>query len=89
VNCLEVGDLASHNTGPLYRRIAGVLRVEIAAGELKAGSQLPTIAALAQRFQVASVTVREALRLLTEEGLIRSRRGSGTYVAQAGASRPR
>jgi hypothetical protein len=47
VNCLEVGDLASHNTGPLYRRIAGVLRVEIAAGELKAGSQLPTIAALA------------------------------------------
>jgi len=43
--------LPPHNTSPLYRRIAGVLRVEIAAGELKAGSQLPTIAALAQRFQ--------------------------------------
>lgn len=75
--------LAAHNTSPLYRRIAGVLRVEIAAGELKAGSQLPTIAALARRFQVAPVTVREALRLLTEEGLIRARRGSGTYVAEA------
>jgi DNA-binding GntR family transcriptional regulator len=74
---------AAHNKSPLYHSIAGVLRSLIASGELNVGAQLPTIAALAQRYQVAPVTVREAFRLLTQEGLIRARRGSGTFVNEA------
>lgn len=74
---------ATHNSTPLYHRIAGALRAEITGGELKGGSQLPTIAAMAKRYQVAPVTVREAFRLLTNEGLIRARRGSGTFVHEA------
>ena len=35
---------------------------------------------MAKRYNVAPVTVREAFRLLTQEGLIRARRGSGTFV---------
>ncbi len=71
---------AAHNKSPLYHSIAGALRSLIACGELKAGAQLPTIAAMAKRYNVAPVTVREAFRLLTQEGLIRARRGSGTFV---------
>jgi GntR family transcriptional regulator len=74
---------AAHNKSPLYHSIAGALRALIASGELKVGAQLPTIAAMAKRYEVAPVTVREALRLLTEEGLIRGRRGSGTFVNEA------
>jgi GntR family transcriptional regulator len=74
---------AAHDTTPLYHRIAGSLRSLIARGELKAGAQLPTIAAMAKRYDVAPVTVREAFRLLTDEGLIRARRGSGTFVSEA------
>ncbi|NBT56171.1 MAG: GntR family transcriptional regulator, partial [Betaproteobacteria bacterium] len=38
---------------------------------------------MAKRYNVAPVTVREAFRLLTQEGLIRARRGSGTFVNDA------
>ena len=65
---------------PLYHSIADALRSLIASGELNVGAQLPTIAALAKRYKVAPVTVRESFRLLTQEGLIRARRGSGTFV---------
>ena len=74
---------AAHNKSPLYHSIAGAVRSLIACGELKAGAQLPTIAAMAKRYNVAPVTVREAFRLLTQEGLIRGRRGSGTFVNEA------
>ena len=73
----------AHNNSPLYHSIAGALRSLIASGELKVGAQLPTIAAMAKRYKVAPVTVRESFRLLTQEGLIRARRGSGTFVNDA------
>ncbi|NKE47362.1 GntR family transcriptional regulator [Roseomonas frigidaquae] len=68
---------------PLYHRIAAVLRGEITSGRLGPGARLPTIASLAGSYAVAPVTVRQALGLLTEEGLVRARQGSGTFVTQA------
>jgi GntR family transcriptional regulator len=73
-------DPGTHDMSPLYHRIAGALRSEIATSQWPVGSKLPTIAAMASRYNVAPTTVREAFRLLTQEGLIRARRGSGTYV---------
>jgi len=80
VNSMSKLDTDPNDMTPLYCRIAGALRSEIASGELEVGTQLPTIAALAIRYKVAPVTVRESFRLLSEEGLIRGRRGSGTFV---------
>ncbi|WP_439594354.1 GntR family transcriptional regulator [Falsiroseomonas sp.] len=68
---------------PLYHRIAAVLRGEIAGGRLPPGARLPSIASLAASYAVAPVTVRQALGLLAEEGLLRARQGSGTYVTEA------
>lgn len=76
----------AHDPSPLYFRIAAGLRSEIASGRLAVGTRLPPIAALARTYAVAPVTVREALRLLSEEGLIWSRQGSGTFVADRAAN---
>lgn len=65
---------------PLFQSIAQALRVDIAEGAYAAGTKLPTEAALADRFGVNRHTVRHALELLADEGLVKSRRGSGTRV---------
>lgn len=64
-----------------YLGIAAALRSDVVAGELAAGSQLPSINELAQRYGTTAITVRRALRLLEEEGLIRVEHGVGTFVA--------
>ncbi len=65
---------------PLYRHIAQALRTDIAEGAYAQGEKLPTEARLAARFGVNRHTVRHALGVLAEEGVVRARRGSGTTV---------
>jgi GntR family transcriptional regulator, transcriptional repressor for pyruvate dehydrogenase complex len=60
----------------LYTQLAKML----AKGDFPKGSRLPAEAELAARFRVSRPTVREALGRLRHEGLISSRRGSGSYV---------
>ena len=63
-----------------YRTLADQLREEIRGQEWKAGRRLPTEAELSERFSVSRQTVRRALQLLAEEGVVQSRQGSGTYA---------
>jgi GntR family phosphonate transport system transcriptional regulator len=72
-------------TGSLWSGIADALRGEIASGARRPGDRLPTEAALAVRFGVNRHTVRRALAALAGEGLVRSRRGAGAFVAAAPA----
>lgn len=65
---------------PLYIQVSQTLREEIVGGIHPVGSQLPTEDALCERFSVSRYTVREALRLLREGGLVASRQGAGTVV---------
>jgi len=65
---------------PLYRRIAAELRHAITSGELPPGSQLPTEQELGDRYKVSRNTVRLALGLLVNEGIITSTPGRGTFV---------
>ena len=67
---------------PMYRQIADALREKIRAGELKPGDALPTESSLQEAFNVSRVTVRQALKLLTEEQIVESIQGSGTYVKE-------
>ena len=67
---------------PMYRQIADALREKITAGELKPGDALPTESSLQEAFNVSRVTVRQALKLLTEEQIVESIQGSGTYVKE-------
>lgn len=71
---------APASTGNRVDRVyAGILE-DIAAGKHPTNGRLPTEAELAEQYQVSRPTVREALSRLRLDGLIASRRGSGSYV---------
>ncbi|MEU9149131.1 GntR family transcriptional regulator [Streptomyces sp. NPDC048417] len=63
-----------------YEEIADDLRRSIRNGELKPGARLPSEAELARQHGRSGPTIQNALRLLSAEGLIDKRHGSGTYV---------
>ncbi len=67
-------------TEPKYQLVASTLRREIADGIFAEGSLLTTEEELKRRFQVSRQTVRQAIALLEDDGLVVRRRGSGTYV---------
>ncbi|MEW5421753.1 FadR/GntR family transcriptional regulator [Amorphus sp. 3PC139-8] len=58
------------------------LRRSILQGEIAPGANLPGEIKLARVFQVSRPVVREAIGRLRTDGLVASRRGSGTYVAE-------
>jgi GntR family transcriptional regulator len=64
----------------VYKQIADHLRAAIVRGRLEAGQQLPSEAQLMQHYGVARMTIRSALRLLQDEGLINAEHGRGVYV---------
>jgi len=65
---------------PRYVRLADIFRQRIARGAWPKGRMLPSIEALMKEFSVARVTVRQAVKLLREEGLVSPQRGRGTLV---------
>ena len=67
-------------TYPLYHQIYITLKNEILSDIYKAGAPFPTEAEIMERFTSSRTTVRNALKLLHEEGMITSKRGSGTTV---------
>ncbi|EPH6763305.1 GntR family transcriptional regulator [Cronobacter dublinensis] len=67
---------------PKYRQIADTLRQQISDGVLKPGDALPTESTLQTQFGVSRVTVRQALKQLTQEHIVESVQGSGTYVKE-------
>jgi GntR family transcriptional repressor for pyruvate dehydrogenase complex len=62
--------------------IADRLRKQISSGQLKPGEQLPGHRELAAMFSVSVGSVREAISMLVSEGLIATRAGRGTFVAE-------
>jgi GntR family transcriptional regulator len=64
-----------------YRAIADDLRRRVDAGEFAAGRLLPSESELSASHGVSRVTVRKALELLRDEGLVASRQGFGWFVA--------
>lgn len=65
---------------PKYQAVADTLREEIADGVFQDGQLLMTEEELKKRFAVSRQTVRQAIALLEDDGLVDRRRGSGTYV---------
>ena len=77
---------------PKYQRIAEWLQQKIADGTYGPGDKLPSEQELREQFDVSRQTVRSALAVLEEEGLIYGRQGSGSFVRdpaeeEAGKSR--
>jgi GntR family transcriptional regulator len=77
------GRASVNSDSPLYIQVARALKEEIVNGLYPVGSLLATEDSLCERFCVSRYTVREALRLLREDGLVSSRQGAGTVVIPA------
>ncbi|MFC5407209.1 GntR family transcriptional regulator [Cohnella soli] len=67
---------------PLYHQIEVQLRGLILGGQLKEGTLLPSIRELAVGLKCSAITVRRVYQDLENEGLIRTRQGTGTFVAR-------
>lgn len=64
----------------LYQQIVQQIEQSIISGELKPGAQLPAERELAQQFGVSRSAVREAVKALSEKGLVEACSGRGTFV---------
>lgn len=70
---------------PLYYQIANNIRSRVNAREWIPAERLPSEEALAKTFKVSPLTVRQALGLLSTEGIVRREQGRGTFVTDAPA----
>lgn len=68
------------NPVPRYAQLAELLRQRIARGVWSQGAKLPSLEELMREFDVARVTVRQAVELLAREGLLSPQPGRGTFV---------
>jgi GntR family transcriptional regulator len=73
---------------PIYEQIAQRLRARIQEGELALGDQLPTEEELTAYYGVSRSTLRNALRLLVEQGLVARTSGKGTFVTAVALRQP-
>ncbi|MCI0375896.1 MAG: GntR family transcriptional regulator [Lacticaseibacillus paracasei] len=73
--------IRSQAVTPLYEQIRNEIRQAILDGNLKRGEQLPSESDLCTHYEVSRITIRKALTLLTDEGLVIRRQGKGSFVA--------
>jgi GntR family transcriptional regulator len=70
----------THSNSPIYMQLAQRLRQQIIEGKILVGEALPSERDLCALMGASRVTVRKAIELLIEEGMLSRRQGSGTYV---------
>ncbi len=68
------------NDTPLYLQVANKLAAGIAAGDWRGNDALPSERALADLLAISRVSVRKAIDMLCERGMLNRKRGSGTYI---------
>lgn len=72
------------NTGspePIYRQLIEQVKRRVAAGQLKAGDEIPSVRELAQALAVHPMTISKAYSLLESAGVLERRRGLSMVVA--------
>ena len=67
---------------PMYVQIMEQIRARIAAGDWPPGKELPSIRALAAALNVSVITIKRAYLDLESEGVIVTRHGKGSFVAE-------
>ena len=67
---------------PAYVQLVNSLRHSMAAGLLRPGDQLPSEAQLCSRYEVSPMTVRRAINILVDQGIVVTEQGRGTFVRE-------
>lgn len=75
--CLTLG-----SPEPIYSQIVRQVRTAVALGRCPRGAKLPSIRELAGDLLVNPNTIRKAYTILTQEGVLESTSGAGTYMAR-------
>ena len=65
----------------VYQQLAALLRARIQSGEFPPRSRIPSLRQLEAEYDVAPMTVRRAIQVLVDEGLVVTYPGRGTFVA--------
>jgi GntR family transcriptional regulator len=73
-------DIDKGSYEPAYAQLAKLFKRQIAAGHYRPGSKLPTEAEICKRYEVSPMTVRRAVGLLLDSGVVTTTRGRGTFV---------
>jgi GntR family transcriptional regulator len=77
----RLADLYDRSRIPLYVQVASVMRQRIDNGIWGQGERISTLEELEVEFSVARVTIRQAIELLRDEGLLDAQQGRGTFVS--------
>ena len=66
---------------PIYEQIVRAVKKAIATGQLQPGQQMPSVRVISRELGVNPNTVQKAIARLTDEGVLESHPGQGSYVA--------
>ncbi|MDR2200327.1 MAG: GntR family transcriptional regulator [Deltaproteobacteria bacterium] len=72
--------IKSSGKGPAYIQLAALIQDKICSGEFTPGAKIPAEATMSKTYGVAVMTVRQAIQVLAEKGILRRVHGSGTFV---------
>ncbi len=65
---------------PAYMQLVYIFKQQIASGLLRAGDRLPSESQICKRYQVSPMTVRRAINILADQGIVDTAQGRGTFV---------
>jgi len=74
-------NISQTDARPMYLQILEQIRARVAAGDWPPGKELPSIRALAAALNVSVITIKRAYLDLESEGVIVTRHGKGSFVA--------
>lgn len=77
--------VSQESAEPMYHQIETQLRALILSGQLAEGTLLPSIREFAQGVSCSVITIRRVYQDLENEGLLRTKQGTGTFVAKVDA----
>ena len=70
------------NTQPAYLQLADLIQEKIATNEYSLGSKIPSERELSEVFGISRMTVRKAIEVLIEKGMLTRLQGKGTFVSK-------
>jgi DNA-binding GntR family transcriptional regulator len=78
IQSLKKIDRRSHE--PSYTQLVNIIQDQVASGDLRAGDRLPSESQLCKFHRVSPMTVRRAINILVEQGVVITEQGRGTFI---------
>ena len=76
-----MGELNKSSSVALYQQLVDEIKEMISSGKLSEGDRIMTELELSRNYDISRITVRKAIEILVEEGILIKKQGIGTFVA--------